>query len=80
MGSVKFKEGFDFQKILNESLNVFFKDALRVALTNPSQAYHFLRTLRWQKKAAQIRSYEAPLERNLFIVRTNFVGSVVITS
>ena len=56
MGSVKYKEGLDFRKVLNESLNVFFKDALRVALTNPSQTYHFLRTIRWQKKAARIRS------------------------
>lgn len=56
MGTVKYKEGIDFHKILNKSLNVFFKDALRVALTNPSQAYYFLRTVRWQKKAARIRS------------------------
>jgi len=56
MGTVKYKESVDFHKILNKSLNVFFKDALRVALTNPSQAYHFLRTVKWQKKAARIRS------------------------
>ena len=56
MGTVKFKEGVDFQKILNESLNVFFRDALRVALTNPLQAYHFVRTVRWQRKASHIRS------------------------
>ncbi len=57
MGTVKYEEGIDFRKVLNEALNVFFKDALRVALTNPSQAYHFLRTIKWQKKAARIRSY-----------------------
>ena len=56
MGSVKYQEGLDFRKVLNESLAIFFKDAWRVALTNPSQAYHFLRTVRWQKKAARIRS------------------------
>jgi len=56
MGTVRYKEGIDFRKVLNESLNIFFKDALRVALTNPSQAYHFLRTIKWQKKAAKIRS------------------------
>jgi MoaA/NifB/PqqE/SkfB family radical SAM enzyme len=56
MGSIRYKDGLDFGKVLNDSLNIFFKDALRVALTDPSQAYHFLRTIRWQKKAARIRS------------------------
>lgn len=56
MGSVKYEEGLDFRRVLDESLKVFFKDAWRVALTNPSQAYHFLRTIRWQQKAARIRS------------------------
>ena len=56
MGTVKYRESVDFRKVLNDSLNVFFKDALRVALTDPSQAYHFFRTIRWQKKASQIRS------------------------
>ena len=56
MGSVKYKEGMDFRKVLNRSLRVFFKDALRVALTNHSQAYHFLRTVRWQRAAARVRS------------------------
>jgi MoaA/NifB/PqqE/SkfB family radical SAM enzyme len=46
----------DFSKILNGALSVLFKDAVRVALTNPSQAVFFLRTLRWQKKAAKIRA------------------------
>jgi MoaA/NifB/PqqE/SkfB family radical SAM enzyme len=55
MGSVKYEDGLDFKKVLNNSLNVFFKDALRIAFTNPSQAYHFLRTIKWQKKAARIR-------------------------
>ena len=56
MGSVKYREGLDPARVLNRSLNVFFKDALRVALTNPSQAYHFLRTAGWQKTAARTRS------------------------
>jgi MoaA/NifB/PqqE/SkfB family radical SAM enzyme len=56
MGSVKYRDGLDFGRVLNRSLNVFFKDALRVALTNPSQAYHFLRTVGWQKTAARTRS------------------------
>ncbi len=56
MGSVKYRDGLDFRKVLNDSLNIFFKDALRVALTNPSQAYHFVRTVRWQRKAARIRA------------------------
>ena len=56
MGTVKYKEGADFRQVLNNSLSIFFKDALRVALTNPSQAYHFIKTVRWQKKAARIRS------------------------
>ncbi len=46
----------DFRQVLNDSLRVFFKDALRVTLRNPSQAYFFLRTIRWQRKAARVRS------------------------
>jgi MoaA/NifB/PqqE/SkfB family radical SAM enzyme len=56
MGSIKYEEGLDFRKVLNGSLNVFFKDAWRAALTNPPQAYHFMKTVKWQKKAANIRS------------------------
>jgi MoaA/NifB/PqqE/SkfB family radical SAM enzyme len=55
MSTVKHKKDGDFRKILNKSLNVFFKDAMRVAVTNPAQAYHFLKTVRWQRKAASIR-------------------------
>ncbi len=29
---------------LNRALRIFFQDALRVALKNPSQAFSFLRT------------------------------------
>lgn len=49
------KKDSNFRKILNESLKVFFKDALRVTLKNPIQAYYFFRTVRWQKKAARTR-------------------------
>jgi MoaA/NifB/PqqE/SkfB family radical SAM enzyme len=56
MGTEEDKRGSGFRKVLNESLNVFFKDALRVTFRNPSQAYFFLRTVLWQKKAARIRS------------------------
>ncbi len=45
-----------FSKILNESLKVFFIDAVKTTLRNPIQAYYFLRTIRWQKKAARIRA------------------------
>jgi len=45
----------DFNKILNNSLRVFFKGALRNALSNPSQGVFFLKTLNWQKRAAKLR-------------------------
>jgi len=45
----------DFGKVLNGSLDVFFKDALRVALAHPRQAAFFMQTLRWQRKAAKKR-------------------------
>jgi MoaA/NifB/PqqE/SkfB family radical SAM enzyme len=41
---------------LNNSLKIFFKDALRITVRNPLQAYHFFRTIRWQQKATRIRS------------------------
>src|SRR4030042_3090399 len=46
----------DFNKILNGALAVLFKDVAKVALTNPSQSIFFLRTLRWQRKAAKTRA------------------------
>lgn len=46
----------NFRKILNKSLGIFFKDALKATLQNPIQAYYFLRTIKWQRKAAQVRS------------------------
>ena len=46
----------NYTKILNQSLKVFFTDALKVSLTNPSQAYFFYNTVRWQQKAAKTRA------------------------
>ncbi|MFC1983645.1 radical SAM protein [Chloroflexota bacterium] len=56
MGTVKYRKGSNFRKVLNDSLSVFFKDALRVTLKDPKQAYYFIRTARWQQKAARVRS------------------------
>ena len=53
---MKTSADLDFSKILNDSLRIFYKDAVRIALTNPSQASFFIRTLNWQNKAAKIRS------------------------
>ena len=44
------------KNVLNRSLKVFFRDALRITALNPLQAFSFLRTLFWLKKAAKIRS------------------------
>lgn len=44
---------------LNKSLNIFFKDALKISLRSPAQAYYFLRTVQWQSRAARIRSHWA---------------------
>jgi MoaA/NifB/PqqE/SkfB family radical SAM enzyme len=55
MASATSTDSLDFNKILNNTLRVFFKDALRSALTNPSQAVFFVKTLNWQKRAAKIR-------------------------
>ena len=44
-----------YAALLGDSLKIFFGDAVKTALTNPAQAYFFLRTLRWQKQAAATR-------------------------
>jgi MoaA/NifB/PqqE/SkfB family radical SAM enzyme len=49
------KENTDFRFILNDSLKIFFKDALKISLKNPTHALYFLKTIGWQKKAAQQR-------------------------
>jgi MoaA/NifB/PqqE/SkfB family radical SAM enzyme len=54
--TAKVEENLDFTKILNDSLSVFFKGALRIAFTSPLQSVFFVRTLNWQRKAAKIRS------------------------
>ena len=46
----------DFRETLDGALRVFFKGALKIALSNPLQAYYFIRTLKWQKKAAKTRA------------------------
>jgi MoaA/NifB/PqqE/SkfB family radical SAM enzyme len=45
----------DFNKIVTDSVRIFLKDALRTTIAHPSQAAFFVRTLRWQRKAAKIR-------------------------
>jgi MoaA/NifB/PqqE/SkfB family radical SAM enzyme len=55
MTSTSRTSGLDFAKILNNSLRVFFKDALRSALSDPSQAVFFVKTVNWQRRAAKIR-------------------------
>lgn len=45
----------DFNKIVTDSVGIFLKDALRTAIAHPSQVTFFVRTLRWQRKAAKIR-------------------------
>ncbi len=44
-------------KHLNKSLLIFFKDALRVAIKNPGQAWAFLRTIKWLRRAAKKRAH-----------------------
>ena len=46
----------NFSKIINESLRIFFKDAFRISLKNPSQVYFFYKTIRWQKESARLRT------------------------
>jgi MoaA/NifB/PqqE/SkfB family radical SAM enzyme len=49
------KDSLDFNKIVTDSVGIFLKDALQTVFTHPSQAAFFVRTLRWQRKAAKIR-------------------------
>src|SRR4030066_2109834 len=55
MKAVKQKEKKNYTRILNKSLKIFFSTAWRITLSNPSQAYFFFRTVRWQMKAAKRR-------------------------
>jgi MoaA/NifB/PqqE/SkfB family radical SAM enzyme len=56
MGRNRYETRGNLLKVLDDALNVFLKDAVRVALTRPSQAFHFLKLVRWQKRAAGIRA------------------------
>lgn len=47
--------GFNL-KLLQRNLRIFFMDAVRVSLKRPSQSYFFFKTVRWQQRAARIRS------------------------
>lgn len=52
------KEGqlWHYRRLLNENLKLFFKDAVRITVSKPSQAYFFYKTVRWQQKAARLRA------------------------
>ena len=50
------EKNIEYSKLLGRSLKVFFGDALKVSLKNPSQAYFFLKTLIWQRRASRIRA------------------------
>ena len=43
-------------KPLNKALNVFFKDALKISLKDPSQAFFFFQTVKNQRKASHTRA------------------------
>lgn len=45
----------DFRFILNDTLKIFFKDAVKVSIRHPSQALYFLKTVRWQNQASKTR-------------------------
>jgi len=48
-------EDWDYVYLINESIGNIFKSASRIALRDPSQAYFLLKTVKWQKRAAEIR-------------------------
>ena len=49
------KKNIKYGRLLSKSLKVFFGDALRISLKNPSQAYFFFKTIWWQRRASRIR-------------------------
>ncbi len=49
------EQNSDYTNSLNRTITVFFKDAVRITLSNPSKAFFFLRSIWWHKKAAQKR-------------------------
>ena len=50
------EKNMEYSKLLGKSLKVFFWDALKVSIKNPSQAYFFLKTAIWQRRASRIRA------------------------
>jgi MoaA/NifB/PqqE/SkfB family radical SAM enzyme len=46
----------NFGALLNRSLRVFFRDALRISINNPALAFHFFRTVIRQRRAAKTRA------------------------
>ncbi|MBN2028756.1 radical SAM protein [bacterium] len=55
-GTFELKDENQLKLDLNRGIKVFFRDALRIALRNPKQAISFLRTLRWLRRSARLRS------------------------
>ncbi len=45
-----------YTNILNRGLRIFFSEFVRVSLSRPSQALHFLKVASWQRKAARLRA------------------------
>jgi 2-iminoacetate synthase ThiH len=48
-------ENGNYIQLIDESIRNVFKRASGIALKDPSQAYFLLKTIRWQKKAAETR-------------------------
>jgi MoaA/NifB/PqqE/SkfB family radical SAM enzyme len=51
----KMKTNNNYTGLLNKSLGVFFNTAWHITLKRPGQAYFFLKTVQWQRKAAKVR-------------------------
>ena len=45
-----------FRTLLDDSLKIFFKNALRISVRNPGQAFSFFKTVIRQKRAARLRA------------------------
>ena len=43
----------NFRFVLNDALKLFFKDAIKISIKNPSHALYFIKNARWQKKASK---------------------------
>jgi MoaA/NifB/PqqE/SkfB family radical SAM enzyme len=56
MNNVEQKENKSYAGLLNKSLKIFFSTTWHITLRRPSQAYFFLRTVQWQRKAARVRT------------------------